>query len=149
MTLHMVQEKSVTGKTYEKIDEAVSCLKDYVREERYALQPIHGDVGSDNIIVHHTTSCQLVRLIDFEWARIGDGLWDFAYFWGWLERNNTDVAEKWKRILIKHMPDQMVQLEWYRILFHAWTVRDMLEYTDNPIRLRRGKRSMEILEALR
>mgnify|MGYP005838124519 CR=1 FL=1 len=148
MTLHVVQEKSVTKDIYKKIAEALSCLKDYVREERYALEPIHGDVGSDNIIVHHNKSCQLVRLIDFEWARIGDGLWDFAYFWGWLERNNTEVAEKWKKLLLQHLPDQMIQLEWYRILFHAWTVRDMMEYKDNPIRLRRGKKSFEILETL-
>lgn len=148
MTLHMVQEKSVSKAAYQRIDEALSCLKDYVREERYALEPIHGDVGSDNIIVHHNKSCQLVRLIDFEWARIGDGLWDFAYFWGWLERNNGEVADKWKRILLKHLPDQMIQLEWFRILFHAWTVRDMLEYKDEPIRLRRGKKSLEILERL-
>lgn len=149
MTLHMIQEKTLTGKTYQKIDEALSCLKDYVREERYALQPIHGDVGSDNIIVHHDQSCQFVRLIDFEWARIGDGLWDFAYFWGWLERNNSVAADKWKKVLLNHLPDQMIQLEWYRTLFHAWTVRDMIEYKDNPIRLRRGKKSAEILEQLK
>lgn len=148
MTLHMVQEKSLTKETYKKVEDALSCLKDYVREERYPLEPIHGDVGSDNIIVHHNASCNLVRLIDFEWARIGDGLWDFAYFWGWLERNSTEVAEKWRQILFKHVPDQMIQLEWYRILFHAWTVRDMMEYTDHPIRDRRGKKSLEILESL-
>ncbi len=149
MTLHIVQEKIVTEDTYMRIEESLSCLKDYVREERYALEPIHGDVGSDNIIVHHTSSCQFVRLIDFEWARIGDGLWDFAYFWGWLERNNDEVAEKWKKLLLRHLPDQMIQLEWYRILFHAWTVRDMLEYKDSPIRIRRGKKSLEILETLK
>ncbi len=148
MTLHIVQEKSVRDATYKKIEEALSCLKDYVREERYALEPIHGDVGSDNIIVHHNTSCRFVRLIDFEWARIGDGLWDFAYFWGWLERNNKEVSEKWVKLLQKYFPDQMVQLDWYRILFHAWTVRDMMDYKDHPIRLRRGKKSREILESL-
>ncbi len=148
MTLHIIQESILDDAVYSSVQEALSCLKDYVREERYALEPIHGDVGSDNIIVHHNKSCRLIRIIDFEWARIGDGLWDYAYFWGWLERNNQQVADKWRKILEIHLQDQMVQLNWYRILFHAWTVRDMTEYKDHPIRQRRGRKSAEILAAI-
>lgn len=148
MTLHMIQEGELADEHLSHVQEALSCLKDYVREGRYEMVPIHGDVGSDNIIVAHDPGCKLIRLIDFEWARIGDSLWDFAYFWGWIERDNSEAALIWKKILEKRLPDQMIQLNWYRILFHAWTLRDMVEYTENPIRLRRGKKSLQILQSV-
>ncbi|MBP9691033.1 histidine phosphatase family protein [Candidatus Woesebacteria bacterium] len=145
MTLHMIQEGTLEGKALEHIQESLSYLKDYVREKHGKITPIHGDVGTDNIIVAHDSGCNLIRIIDFEWARIGDPLWDFAYFWGFIERDNPDVAVMWRTILEKNLPDQMIQLEWYRILFHAWSVRDMVEYKESTLRQRRGKKSVGIL----
>lgn len=123
----------------------LSCLKDYIREGRYRLSPIHGDVGTGNIIVSDSEHPRVVRIIDFEWARVGDALWDYAYLWGWLERDEPPAAEAWRRIIMEKLPDVADQLRWFRILFHAWTVRDMLEYAGSPLRARRGKKSLKIL----
>lgn len=146
MTLHILQEEYLPKKTFAKVAEALSCLKDYVREERYAICPIHADLASENILVHHNHGvCELAGLVDFEWARMGDPLWDFVYFLGWLERDNKAAALRWRKILQEKLPDQMIQLEWYRILFHAWTVRDMAEYKESELRQKRGKKSMELI----
>ncbi len=145
-TLHVLKENERTSPFFPVLFDKLVSLKDYIHEGRYRMEPIHGDVGAGNIIVGHENGCKLLRIIDYEWARVGDGLWDFAYLWGWLERDNEEAASLWGDILRNHLPSQLDQIEWFRILFHAWTVRDMLEYPDHVIRLRRGAKSHKILE---
>jgi len=148
LTLHMAQDTVFDQKTERRIFQALGCLKDYIREGAYARVPIHGDVAPGNIILSHgKTTCKLVRIIDYEWTRIGDRLWDLAYYWGWLERNNFSVALVWRAILNEHLSKkEQKALEWFRVLFHVWTVRDMFEYEGDSIRQERGKKSKEILE---
>lgn len=146
LTLHSLQDFNLSQDNKEKVASHLVDLKNYILEKNYALVPIHGDPGSGNFIIgEKKESCKLIRIIDFEWARVGDALWDFAYFWGWLERDNQEAALQWKAILEKNLPQQMKQLNQYRLLFHAWTVRDMSDYKDQPLRLRRGKKSLELL----
>jgi len=147
MTLHMIQEDIFTKETHEKISEDLTCLKDHVRAKKYQKVPIHGDLSSGNIIISHENGCHLTRIIDFESARIGDALWDYAYFWGWLERESAFVANVWQKIVATGLSAaHLITLNQYRMLFHAWTVRDMTEYKDSTIRQRRGAKSKEILE---
>jgi len=57
---------------------------------------------------------------------------DIGHYWIWIEWDNPKAAAIWKSLLEKHFPEQMTYIGWYRTLFHAWIVRDMIEYTDNP-----------------
>lgn len=150
MTLHMLQELVENKKTQKKIADALISLKNYIRGGTYALVPIHGDLAPGNIIIRHVKgSCVLSRLIDFEWTRVGDALWDLAYYWGWLERDNSLVAQKWHALVARHLTqDQKEVLSWYRILFHAWTVRDMFEYDKSSLRKDRGEASKKILDRI-
>ncbi|MDP4011067.1 MAG: histidine phosphatase family protein [Candidatus Roizmanbacteria bacterium] len=149
MTLHMIQGDVFQQKAIKQIEDTLKHLKTYIREGNYSLVPIHGDVAPGNIIISHgKTLCSLVRIIDFEWTRMGDKLWDLAYYWGWLERSNSEVASSWYDLLTEKLSsEQLSKLEWYRILFHAWTVRDMFEYEKDKIRQERGESSKEILNS--
>lgn len=148
MTLHMLEELGLESEKVAMISDKLEGLKKYLKSDEYRLVPIHGDLASGNIIIDHKNrECKFIRLIDFEWARIGDPLWDLAYFWGWLERKNAEVALLWKKIISdKLTADELNVLDCYRILFHTWTVRDLVEYKGEPFRERRGKKSREILE---
>jgi thiamine kinase-like enzyme len=146
-TLHHLTELSLSAEAQERITQALTALKKYTRAQLFDLVPIHGDLSPENIIVHHNNnSCTFARIIDFEWARLGDRLWDYAYYWGWLERLHKPTAVRWYNILQKQCTaDELGIIEQYRILFHAWTVRDMLEYKNDSLRLARGEKSREIL----
>ncbi len=147
LTLHMGQDGIWEKEAEKYIISVLSFLKDYIRNGNYEVVPIHGDMSSGNIIISHKKEdCTLLRFIDFERTRMGDRLWDVAYYWGWLERENAHVAHIWEKIIEKEFSkkDKKV-LSAFRILFHAWTVRDMLEYQDDPIRQQRGEQSREIL----
>ncbi|MDA1316541.1 MAG: histidine phosphatase family protein [bacterium] len=148
-TLHHLTELSLSLQAQKRITEALTELKKYTRSKSFELVPIHGDLATDNIILHidKKDTCSFVRIIDFEWARIGDALWDYAYYWGWLEREHEEVALVWKEMIAKKLtPEQFGILEMYRILFHAWTVRDTLEYKGDALRLSRGEQSRELLK---
>ncbi len=146
LTLHGLQDFDLSQDQKNNVVKELADLKQYILDSNYLLVPIHGDPGSGNfIIAEENHSCKLIRIIDFEWARQGDGLWDFAYFWGWLERDNREASFLWKKILQEKIPQHMNRLNQFRMLFHAWTVRDMHDYKDKEIRLRRGKKSLELL----
>jgi|GEM_PF-1925193 len=147
LTLHMMNESSFEIKTIDLITKSLRYLKDYIRGNDYKVVPIHGDVAPGNIIVSHKKNqCMLVRIIDFERTRLGDRLWDLAYYWGWLERDDEESAHNWYRILEKELNKKELRaLYAFRILFHAWTVRDMIEYANDPVRQNRGNRSIYIL----
>ena len=146
LTLHGLQDFDLSEDKKNSLVKELTELKQYILDDNHTLVPIHGDPGSGNfIIAEENHSCKLIRIIDFEWARQGDGLWDFAYFWGWLERDNREASFLWKKILEEKIPQHMNRLNQFRLLFHAWTVRDMHDYKDKEIRLRRGKKSLELL----
>lgn len=146
LTLHSLQDFDLPDTVKETIARELANLRTYILSDAYELVPIHSDPGSGNFIIgHEDGTCRLKRIIDFEWARIGDGLWDYAYYWGWLERDNYVVSQEWKRILEEKNSSHMDLLNKFRILFHAWTVRDMIDFKDRPIRLRRGKKSLKLL----
>jgi len=147
MTLHFIQDDLFDEKIEENIATRLSQLKKYVLSADYVVSPIHGDLAPGNIIINHLGGkCTFQRLIDFEWARLGDRLWDLAYYWGWLERVDKKIANKWHQILIKKLSKtELDRLELYRILFHAWTVRDMIEYEGDDLRKTRGEKSKQIL----
>ena len=85
LTLHMGKDDAVNAKTEAYVCTALSFLKEYIRSGTYEVVPIHGDVAPGNIILSHKNKqCTLLRIIDFERTRIGDRLWDLAYYWGWL-----------------------------------------------------------------
>ncbi len=147
-TLHHLPSFSLSEKEKQLFTKRMDILKEYIEKEKFTLAPIHGDLATGNIINSHKGSdCKLERIIDFEWARIGDPLWDYAYYWGWLERLEDGTATEWKEIVTGNMSqNQKDILNLYRLLFHAWTVRDMQEYTKSDIRKRRGKESLKILK---
>ena len=146
LTLHALHDFDIREDLKEQVARELSDLRAYILKRSSPEVPIHGDPGSGNFIIDEVDGvCRLKRIIDFEWARMGDRLWDFAYHWGWLERDNYNVSQVWKQILEQHIPQDMPRLNQYRLLFHAWTVRDMLDYKDKPIRLRRGKKSLSLL----
>lgn len=148
MTLYMLKELGFEDEKWTIITNSFKQLKTYILKGKYILCPIHGDLAPGNIIVDHKkTGCLFSRIVDFEWARIGDPLWDMAYYWGWLERANEKVADQWFSLLtLKLKTSHLKIILLYRILFHAWTVRDMFEYEGDKIRRERGERSKEILE---
>ncbi|CAN5140373.1 hypothetical protein BH09PAT2_BH09PAT2_10170 [soil metagenome] len=146
LTLHSLQDFDLSEEIKKNVEHELSDLRESILSDTCSLVPIHSDPGSGNFIIgHEDGTCRLKSIIDFEWARIGDALWDFAYYWGWLERDNMVVAREWKKILEKYLPEEMVRLNQFRLLFHGWTVRDIQDYKDQPIRLRRGKKSLSLL----
>ncbi len=147
-TIHYARMFEISEEKRKEIINILHELRTYISEEKYSLTPIHGDLATGNIITtHKNLDCIFKRILDFDWARIGDKLWDYAYYLGWIERHNPSVAHEWNAILTKNLNrHEQKTVYFYRILFHAWTVRDMYEYKDSKIRARRGKQSLEILK---
>ncbi|MCX7997215.1 MAG: histidine phosphatase family protein [Patescibacteria group bacterium] len=126
-----------------KVRRELEILRRYVASESVKLVPLHGDFSPQNIVL---TSDGKLRVLDFERARIGDSLWDYGYFYGWLQRKQPELAEYWDGLIRNTVSDE--QFGFYRrfaILFHAWTLRDVLEYKGNPIRAERAEVSRKIL----
>jgi len=146
LTIHYLSGSNIDKERNIRICDQLRELRGYIQDNKYARVPLQGDLAPENIIVSHTSG-KLIRIIDFEWARIGDALWDYAYYYGWLEREDEATAREWHTLLEGKMSKKNMDIiHLYRILFHAWTMRDMQEYKGSRIRLRRGKRSREILE---
>lgn len=123
---------------------SLHMLRDYVIGQTAPLKPLHGDFSPQNIIV--TPNGEL-RILDFERARIGDALWDYAYFYGWLQRKFPNSTEYWWGLVTKKFtPTEQEMIQLYTILFHAWTVRDILQYKTNELRARRAEQSRMLLE---
>jgi broad specificity phosphatase PhoE/aminoglycoside phosphotransferase (APT) family kinase protein len=118
-----------------------------VRETR-PLVPLHGDVASDNLLLRKTDNggYVLYRLLDFEWARIGDALWDYAYYTGWLDRLKPSAVDYWLMLLRADLDgEEYALLQQYRVLFHAWSVRDGYDYPHDTTRVGRARLSDEWL----
>lgn len=144
-TLHYVDEWLKDDSQQKILYQHLSSLRRYILHGRYEIVPIHGDFSPGNLIVSEK-KCSLLRVIDFEWARMGDALWDFAYYWGWLDRIDLTFSKQWEDIVAKHISSEKLNyMKKMRLLFHAWTVRDMFDYEDNTLRLKRGKKSQQIL----
>ncbi|MCA9371767.1 histidine phosphatase family protein [Candidatus Woesebacteria bacterium] len=150
LTIHFLTEWLSDDRLVTFLQEELKKLRRYAIHGQYAYTPIHGDFAPGNIIVKETKKgCALERVIDFEWARLGDPLWDFAYYGGWLDRADANLSKQWQDILKqKHSTKEYVRMEQYRLLFHAWTVRDMFEYTDSAIHKTRGEESKRIIVTL-
>lgn len=138
------QNKYRGVKKYRKILDALEkYIKDTIDES-----PIHGDFSSENIIVESDCDgkCNCKRIIDFELVRVGDRLWDYAYLYGWIERIDVSFAIEWKEVL-KHKlhSDEIEKIEWYRILFHLWTIADMEDYPGNEVITWRGEQSIKLI----
>lgn len=147
LTVDKLQQLATNKTLFKKVALSLAELKKYIVSGLYPLVPLHGDLAPQNLIVsHQKRHCYLVRILDFERVRIGDAMWDYVYYYGWLERENTGVAQAWKNLFWKGLSSKRRKyFELYRILFHAWTVRDGIEYTKNRERQLLAKKSLEIL----
>jgi len=136
-------------KTLASIMRKLHTLEVYISKEDYQLVPLHGDLGPRNIIIDHKDHCKLVRIVDFERARIGDSLWDLVYCYGQLERLSTKLAENFKSCFWGQLSQARKSIfNCYYILFHAWSIRDMSSYKDNPKRTKLGRKSLKTLKQL-
>lgn len=146
-TLQQMKSIELPRESMIMVSEHLSRLEQYVKLKEYKTVPLHGDPLPSNFIITHTKgACRVARVIDFERARIGDHLWDFVYLYGFLERKSVASARAWKTIVMKQMSSQdKTAFSWYRTLFHAWTVRDMVDYEGVDKRNKRGEKSLEIL----
>jgi len=140
-------EFKLKEKTCAKIVSSLTSLKNYLSSASRWV-PLHGDFAPQNLIVEHKNEvCRLIRIIDFERARIGDGLWDLVFYFGWLERANEKAAANWKTICFNNLRgNEKKHFEEYRMLFHAWTVLDMLDYKGNEKRKEVAMVSKKLLE---
>jgi thiamine kinase-like enzyme len=125
----------------------LNALVKRIKEEEIVPVPLHGDLSPPNIIIDHAAGeCKLVRIVDFERARMGDAVWDLVYYYGFLERLNENVANQWKKIVWEKLdPDAKSRFDEYRFVFHAWTVRDMIDMPEEISRTKAGKKSLAIL----
>lgn len=146
LTMKMLK-KSIPDEGLRKSIRAVlKDLRETIAAGGSTLVPLHGDFAPQNIVV---ADDKKIRVIDFERARIGDRIWDYAYYYGWLQRVDAEVALQWKNLVQGDFTqDEMTRFHAYTVLFHAWTVRDIFEYKKNSIRARRGQQSIRILASL-
>lgn len=123
-------------------------LFEYAKSREYREVPLHGDLSPQNIIfaIREETCC-FGRVLDFERGRIGDPLWDLAYYWGWIDRDASQLIEFWQaKIEQDYTEKQQEIIEWYRVLFHCWTVRDIQDYQESNLRSERAEGSIKWLE---
>jgi probable phosphoglycerate mutase len=124
-------------------------LFEYAKSRNYKEVPIHGDLSPQNIIVAiKDEACYFGRVLDFERARIGDPLWDLAYYWGWIDRDAPEqLVEYWRATIVHdYTARQQEIIEWYRVLFHCWTVHDIQDYKGCNLRSQRAESSIHWLE---
>lgn len=147
--LVQINHFDLSSETIVIVSRRLKKLNEYLAKDRL-WKPIHGDVAPQNIIVDHAGKmCVFQRLVDFDRARIGDPVWDFVYYLGWLERMQKDVAAQWKTLCIESLKtEERIVFEEYRILFHAWTLLDTIDYKKDPERQRIGTISRILLEKL-
>jgi aminoglycoside phosphotransferase (APT) family kinase protein len=126
-----------------KVRMVLRRLREYINKKNYKLTVLHGDFAPQNIVV---TKNDGLRCLDFERARIGDRIWDYAYYFGWLQRQDKKAEQIWKDIIQSEFtPQQQEYFEFYSILFHTWTIRDGHDYKKSTLRASRGQLSYEIL----
>lgn len=112
--------------------------------EYMQLVPLHGDLIPENIIVNDNGA--VVRILDFERARIGERVWDLVYFEGKLSHYDESLARLWKDCYWNELNDNEKNRYYlFSSLFHTWTMRDGW---DQPIDSRlyfNAQRSYQIL----
>lgn len=107
------------------ISDVVKKLEDYdtllIASDLWV--PLHGDLIPENVVVNDEGI--VVRILDFERARIGDRVWDLAYFEGKLSHYGQSIADSWKSIYWAGLSGyEKKRYELLSILFHVWTIRD-------------------------
>lgn len=135
---------------FQSLKHKLQDLYFYIKKEGYNIVPLHGDLTPHNIVmVHNEKKCKLIRALDFERARLGDRVWDYVYYLGWIHRIDEALADYWKKISFAQFnQDEKNAFELYEVLFHAWTIRDMFEYEGDEVRKKRALKSKEILEKI-
>jgi broad specificity phosphatase PhoE/aminoglycoside phosphotransferase (APT) family kinase protein len=147
LTQNSLSTLGLPRKTIEVVSEALLKIKMNTQDNLYREVPLHGDVSPQNILVGKSPAgCGFIKMLDFERAKIGDQIWDLAYYHGWLERLSPTAADLWQKLCAIHLqPNRMQTFFWYRILFHAWTIRDTLTYPTDNQRQEVGIQSRRIL----
>lgn len=146
-TIHSLKGVREIEQKRDLILNKIAQIRTYLSKRTDLLVPIHGDLSPSNIIVSDESgSCRLVRLLDFERAQIGDRLWEYAYYYGWLQRDYPEEADVWSSMIRERVSGEEQDIfDRYVVLFHAWTVRDMLTYKGNENREHVGVQSLRIL----
>ena len=146
-TIEAIPQMNLPQQKKEHLEEVLNELNMYVNNQQYSCVPIHGDLIPMNIVFtieDESSSC--ARILDFERARIGDPLWDYAYYFSSLDLFMPSCKEDWQAILEAHFsPEKLSIIHTFRFLFHAWTVRDAYEYEGSDIRGERGMASSKWL----
>lgn len=132
---------------YSKILQNIYKLIRLIETRRSLYVPIHGDMAPNNIILTRDgENCSLIRLLDFERAQVGDQLWEYAYYYGWLQRESSFAAGQWRSLLDERFEsDEKEVFDLYTMLFHAWTARDTITYKGDTSRQKLGMQSLHIL----
>lgn len=137
----------LSSKVLSKVKDDFECLRTYISDEKGFSAPIHGDFSPHNIVVDDVDGCDVVRILDFERVRVGDPLWDYVYYYGWIARLDKDKAEQFREVVWDGFDDRKKKVFYcYLTLFHAWSVRDMLDYQEHEARNDAGEKSLEILK---
>ncbi len=133
-----------------KLKTKLQDLYFYIKKEEYCVVPLHGDLTPHNIVMQHVDDeCKLIRALDFERARLGDRVWDYVYYLGWINRIDEELADYWRKITFQKLNEEEKKVfDLYEVLFHAWTIRDMFEYEGDETRKKRALKSKEILETI-
>jgi broad specificity phosphatase PhoE/aminoglycoside phosphotransferase (APT) family kinase protein len=152
-TLTAVAQLELSTDRVKAVEKALSRLAKLVRTQTDGLVPLHGDLSPQNIVVGQSSQGKAccIRILDFERGRIGDPVWDYAYYAGWLDRDLPQIVDQWDAMVSQELSsgrDDDALLEryrLYRVLFHAWTARDGLEYVGSDLRQSRGSASVDWL----
>jgi thiamine kinase-like enzyme len=149
LTMKSLSKNLKNAKVRESVRKVLTDLRKYVASDRTKLVPLHGDFAPQNIVVSQENENPELRILDFERARIGDNLWDYAYYYGWLQRTDLEAAVTWRRTVEESCSKEEIKMfDAFVILFHAWTIRDIFDYKKNTLRAARGEKSIKLLESL-
>lgn len=150
LTMESIKAFDLSTEQKQKLQQELQQLLVYAQTQDYPVGPLHGDLAPLNIIFsEHDENSVCARMLDFERARIGDPLWDYAYYCGWLDRDLPKAVSIWQQLIQRPDAAQQLGLERrqevfnrYRLLFHAWTTRDSIEYKGSELRSDRAKVSL-------
>jgi len=169
-TAEMISRIKEVEHIKDKLTTILSNSLRVIGERTDLFVPIHGDLSPTNIIVSDSNSdeskgsitnrnslkinierkinsdCSLIRLLDFERAQIADRIWEYAYYYGWLQRINFHASQIWKDMVFSRLNKEEKKIfDYYIVVFHAWTVRDRITYNGDQSREVRATQSMRIL----
>jgi aminoglycoside phosphotransferase (APT) family kinase protein len=80
------------GRTFEGYAETEAWLRAHVPENE-TRGIIHGDVGTPNMMFHHTPPARLAAMIDWELSTIGDPMIDIGWFTGGMRDEDDPDKE--------------------------------------------------------